>query len=929
MKNYCRQDSRQGHLWKCSLLLLFFSLNLGVSELAADSKEEQIKVQDALSLEKSGQSRQEESALQGQEQENQSSKEEARQAQSPARQDQQGPELSWDSGLAKTASEKAGSKDKLDLAREKEEKIEVASSGEVTKKEDPKGAEPKAEAGPPESLSSLDEKREASLKRMQDFDLGMKDWDVFSEELRQAQSQADLTQILKRAQDRSDQNKLPILNKAKEEASHRLQNLGLSQRDLAVFNRELRGLKTPDQVQELLERARQKKDKASFSNSIEDPVEKIKDSYDHNQTLSDPVSTLQAFKEGQDVPVSFSFANSSKQDQIITARLEVYHAQRRLGSAIEAQVFLRSGDSISLEKEASLQKFFTIPASWLKNDTGYAVKVSILDQQRQLMASKVMGLSVESDWTKFPRYGTVAGSEDYQNSILDKPELKARYAKEFEQMKNMHINAHFYYDVYQHPTQPFSKEDQVFKQEWNWWSQSQIDSQVIKDLVKQSHQDGAKALLYNMISARTNFDPAIPVKDDQLVYNYEDNYFGKKGSPMTNPMLKEGEELKVYQEYYNPASPSWQNYITKTMQEAMDVAGFDGWQGDTIGDARVNTSEQRQSKKNSDSFLMSDTYAHFTNRVKDLIPNKYFTLNAVGGQGLKDLAKSKQDVVYTEVWANGDRDDNKTGTGRFHTEYGDLKRLVDQVRELSGKSLIVAAYMELPGDGNPSAKDEYFQTDAALLVDATVAAAGGYHMTVAANANSKHKYGVGILDAAYYASQGLKVSEELNRKLYNYQQFITAYQNLLRGDGVENDQVLAKVFNRSGRQVSFDDNNDPEKSGICGHQVWTFTKKGPGFQTIQLINLQGINSDWTNKAGLSENKRPKEERNLTVYYPLTGLTKQEAEKKAKSVYVSSPDDWLKGDMKQVKARVVKRDGSYGLLIQVPRLTLWDMIYLPD
>ena len=49
-------------------------------------------------------------------------------------------------------------------------------------------------------------------------------------------------------------------------------------------------------------------------------------------------------------------------------------------------------------------------------------------------------------------------------------------------------------------------------------------------------------------------------------------------------------------------------------------------------------------------------------------------------------------------------------------------------------------------------------------LDATVAAAGGYHMTAVANANSKHEHGVGVLDAAYYSSQGLSVSEELNKK---------------------------------------------------------------------------------------------------------------------------------------------------------------------
>ena len=37
-------------------------------------------------------------------------------------------------------------------------------------------------------------------------------------------------------------------------------------------------------------------------------------------------------------------------------------------------------------------------------------------------------------------------------------------------------------------------------------------------------------------------------------------------------------------------------------------------------------------------------------------------------------------------------------------------------------------------------------------------------MTVAAGGNPCYEFGVGVLDAPYYPSQGLKVGEELNRR---------------------------------------------------------------------------------------------------------------------------------------------------------------------
>ena len=49
----------------------------------------------------------------------------------------------------------------------------------------------------------------------------------------------------------------------------------------------------------------------------------------------------------------------------------------------------------------------------------------------------------------------------------------------------------------------------------------------------------------------------------------------------------------------------------------MDRMGFDGWQGDTIGDNRVTDYEHRNSTDEADSHMMSDSYASFINAMKD------------------------------------------------------------------------------------------------------------------------------------------------------------------------------------------------------------------------------------------------------------------------------------------------------------------------
>lgn len=547
---------------------------------------------------------------------------------------------------------------------------------------------------------------------------------------------------------------------------------------------------------------------------------------DSNKYLSDPTTSKAAYtKEEADalgkIPVDFQITNETTQSQNITAQLQVYDASQQVGSTLSATKYLEKGQSIQVSSDVSLQSTFSIDSSLLENDHGYMVKVSLFDANNQLLSYKLMALAVEDDWKKFPRYGVVAGSPNDDLVITDKQLDK--YTSELTEMKNMHVNSYFFYDVYQSPVDPFPSGDVTFDQEWATGFLNfapKIDTATVKEIISQIHDSGAKAMLYNMINAKTNLDKDVSglPGDDQLLYNAESG-FGTLNEPMTNTFVNG----TVSQIYYNPNSTEWQEFIAKTMKTAMDNGGFDGWQGDTIGDHLVTTYDERGTGK---SFKVSSTYTDFANKIKELLGDKYyFTLNAVDADGLSALSNSSEDVVYAEIWPFNTKQ---------HSEYGDLKRIVDQVREETGKSLIVGAYIE-KGVGTQNGSDVDKATE--LLVDATIAAAGGYHMTLVSNAKDDNKYGVGVLTSEYYPSQDLNVSDDLNQSLYNYQQFITGYENVLRGDGVTNDDVLAKTYASNGTdEISWNHNNN-ENSGRFGNQVWTFTKKGTNFHTVQLINL--------------------------------------------------------------------------------------------
>ena len=632
--------------------------------------------------------------------------------------------------------------------------------------------------------------------------------------------------------------------------------------------------------------------------------------------LTDPETTKATYNKADgDINYSVVVSNPTAETKTMTVNLTLQHASEIIGQD-NVDLTLAAGTSAKVSN-------LTVASEWLTNNTGYLVTISVNDKSGNVLSSKRAGLSVEDDWTVFPRYGIVAGSPTDQNSILVK-NLEV-YRKELELMKSMNINSYFFYDAYSEATDPFPEGVDSFVQKWNTWSHTQVDTKAVKELVDQVHKSGAVAMLYNMISADSNpKNPALPLA--ALAYNFYDS-FGKKGEPMTYTIGDNPTQV-----YYDPANPDWQKYIAGVMKSAMDRMGFDGWQGDTIGDNRVTDYEHRNSSDEADSHMMSDSYASFINAMKDLIGEKYYiTINDVNGGNDDKLAKARQDVVYNELWTNG----GSVIPGRMQVAYGDLKARIDMVRNKTGKSLIVGAYMEEPGIDytvpggkatNGAGKDALagkpLQADATLLVDATVAAAGGYHMSIAALANANAS--LNVLQSAYYPTQYLSVAKDTIRKLYNYQQFITAYENLLRGEGVTNSTQAVSTKNAAGEILSKD------ALGVTGDQVWTFAKSGKSFSTVQMINMMGINAGWHNEEGYADNKTPDAQENLTVRLSLAGKTAQEAAKIADQVYVTSPDDWATSSMKKAQASLeTDENGQPVLVISVPKLTLWNMLYIKE
>ena len=195
-----------------------------------------------------------------------------------------------------------------------------------------------------------------------------------------------------------------------------------------------------------------------------------------------------------------------------------------------------------------------------------------------------------------------------------------------------------------------------------------------------------------------------------------------------------------------------------------------------------------------------------------------------------------------------------------------------------------------------SVVSEPFNMSAVLLTDAAVYAAGG----------SRIELGDGdeMLSNEYFPKHNLYMSDEHKVRQKALQNFIVAYQNLLR-DGLED----------NGHQIEFVDQN--QSSDGQPNTIWAYSKSGNGFDTIQMINLLGVSdNDW--RANQGEKETPTIVEDLTVKY----YTNDTFE----SAWLTSPDPRYNSVSKELDMEYGHDAQGNFVTITVPSLEYWDMLY---
>lgn len=523
-----------------------------------------------------------------------------------------------------------------------------------------------------------------------------------------------------------------------------------------------------------------------------------------------------------------------------------------------AKVRYRTGNQVLAEAEATGNSWtWTAPSD---DFTGYMVDIY---RTRNDGAEVVMGtiaVDVSSDWTRFPRYGFVA---TFDASKLEPGVIE----KEMEFLNRCHINGVQFQDWHNKHHWPLGgtrdKLDEVYKDIAN----RDVYTEVVKKYIDVQHGLGMKSIFYNLCFGALDDAAADGVKEEWYIF---------KGTGRTDKDLHSlPDSWKSHIYLLDPANTEWQAYLAERNDEVYANFDFDGYQIDQLGD-RGDRYDYNGNRVN-----LPKGYASFISAMKAAHPDKRLIMNAVSSYGASQIAGTGQtDFLYNELW------DSEAGFDDLHT----VIKANDQYSNYTLRT-VFAAYMNY----NRADNTGEFNTPGVLLTDAVMFALGGSHLEL----------GDHMLCKEYFPNDNLEMDETLKTSIVRYYDFLTAYQNLLRGTGTDTETSVS-ISDASGN-VSINA-WPPQQSTVA-----SYAKKVGDKTVVHLLNFRDAdNMSWRDVDGTMPEPRLLSQLSLQV---------QMAEKVNK-IWVASPDRHA-GAPEELAFE--QKDGT--VTFTMPALKYWNMIVI--
>ncbi len=475
-----------------------------------------------------------------------------------------------------------------------------------------------------------------------------------------------------------------------------------------------------------------------------------------------------------------------------------------------------------------------------QNFTGYLAEIYVTDGiAEQTLAT--IGVDVSTEWGRFPRYGFVShyGSDKTVEQVK----------KEVDMLNRYHMTGIQFYDwQWQH-----HKLIPEGASQWKDVGLRDVFKSSIENYITKLHEVGSKCMFYDLLYGVTgnivdgkpetpaNLDGKDGISSD---WGWIDLHANDKGGyDLHQVQYPLGSWPSIY--VMNPGNQDWVNYLSKEIKKVYQHLKFDGYHIDQLGRQREAYYTNLQSKTEDgqkvytggdrrDTHDFEGYYANFINRMKSDSKDKSLVMNAVSNfGGSKIVGTGNVEFGYNEMWSADD----------YLWNY---RKIIQDNRRNNGKNTfntVFAAYQHCR-----NGKEGQFRTSSALFGNATIFALGGSRIELS---------GDHMLYTEYFPDNKRRMSNELQKSIIHYYDFLVAYENYLRDGNAETSVNMTM----EGVNVAAWDFSEPDPTkekaedqtiGPKPYSVNTYSTTKGNVTAIQLLNYSNFSRDNFNIRDIKE-----------------------------------------------------------------------------
>lgn len=510
--------------------------------------------------------------------------------------------------------------------------------------------------------------------------------------------------------------------------------------------------------------------------------------------------------------------------------------------------------------EAAVKTFVFVPPE--EDFRGYTLEAYLSDGSKTVDYA-MHAVDVSSDWNRYPRMGYLT---KYFEQSDEKVEANLDWLSKF------YITGLFYYDHMNAHDEPLAGTAENPDENWKNVANVDVDGSTFKHIQEYANSKNMLNFAYNLNNG--GFDDYLEKGLKAEWGTYKDkNHQNQDYHPMS--VYWKTEKLWLF----DPGNPEYQEYYVNNHRALFEAQSWDGMIIDSLSGRPYTIYDYY-----GNVIPLDERYAGLIQKFRTEIGTRVM-FNASDGYGMNQVAEETDyDILFGEIYEN------------HYPTYLSLKDASDNAYSYTKgyRGVSYPAYMHF--ESEPA--NYKFNTPSVIFTNSVINATGGNHLELGDR---------GMLHVVYYPANRMSMKVELEEATRRQYDFSVAYEELLRGPGLE------EVFKKT-----MIDGHFTTRMGSAG-AIWTFAKENQmlGAEIIHFLNFETITTtEWKDPKG--KQVAPEVIENaVTRYY---------TDKEVTQVLVGSPDSH-EGILQDVPFTLGEDKNGRYVEFTMESLEYWNMVVL--